>query len=291
MLSQDELVVHLKKLDRKQREILKSLVKSIHLRQFIVTSLTSPQVKLENTTKNTTLINNKDKLVAAHAELIETLLTGDFKRILKDYELSNRIITAAHDAANRYYKKYESGNHTQLSYTEFEEIGDILKDCSKISQKYDHVMNLVVNNFYNLILSRANKYLLGRNSLRSDAVQEGFIGLLDGINRYDLSRGFKLSTYITHWIDMRIRRFLYSSEDLLYFKEKFITEKHKISGQIARLEQKMGKNLTITEACKILGVDQARYASLLVTTNNFSDLSDVDSLIVDSFTGYYCVGI
>ena len=41
-----------------------------------------------------------------------------------------------------------------------------------------------------------------------DLIQEGNVGLIDGINRYDYTKGFKVSTYATWWIRQRIERLI-----------------------------------------------------------------------------------
>jgi RNA polymerase sigma factor (sigma-70 family) len=56
---------------------------------------------------------------------------------------------------------------------------------------------LLVEHNLKLVVSVAKKYI-GRGVALEDIIQEGITGLIRGIEKFDPSRGFKLSTY-THW--------------------------------------------------------------------------------------------
>lgn len=56
-----------------------------------------------------------------------------------------------------------------------------------------------------LVLSIARNYN-NRGLSREDLIQEGSIGLMKGIEKFDYTKGFKVSTYVTHWIKQAITR-------------------------------------------------------------------------------------
>lgn len=65
--------------------------------------------------------------------------------------------------------------------------------------------DLIVRHNYRLVWNIAKKYI-GRGLDFKDLIQEGSIGLLKGINKFDLSRNLKLSTYASWWIRQGISR-------------------------------------------------------------------------------------
>lgn len=64
---------------------------------------------------------------------------------------------------------------------------------------------LFIESNLRLVTSRAYKYL--NNGLEYlDLVQEGMFGLMKAVDRYDVSKGYKFSTYATNWINQSIKR-------------------------------------------------------------------------------------
>ncbi len=58
-----------------------------------------------------------------------------------------------------------------------------------------------------LVVSVAKKYIYHHNSLM-DLIQEGNLGLMKAVDRFEVERGFKFSTYATWWIKQSISRFI-----------------------------------------------------------------------------------
>ncbi len=112
--------------------------------------------------------------------------------------------------------------------------------------------NLIRSNL-RLVVKIAKKYEhLGLPLL--DLIQEGNQGLIKGVERYDLSKGAKLSTYAAWWIKQAIMRALANQGKMIripvYMQEKISSFKK----ESAKLSQKLGRPPTKSEIARALGL-------------------------------------
>ncbi len=87
-----------------------------------------------------------------------------------------------------------------------------------------------------------------------DLIEEGNLGLMKGVERYDISKGAKLSTYAAWWIKQSIMRALANKGKIIripvYMQEKVNAYKKKV----AALGQKLGRTPTNREISEKLGI-------------------------------------
>ncbi len=106
-----------------------------------------------------------------------------------------------------------------------------------------------------LVVKIAKKYEhLGLPLL--DLIEEGNLGLIKGVERYDSSRGAKLSTYAAWWIRQSIMRALSNKGKMIripvYMQERVNTYKKKV----AKLGQELGRTPSTMEIAEKLGIDR-----------------------------------
>ena len=79
-----------------------------------------------------------------------------------------------------------------------------LRDSGLSSESLDKLCRIHAN----LVLKTAKQYqhYLNNDLSYDDLVSAGFEGLLEGLKRYDADKGFRASTYLTHWIRQRVIR-------------------------------------------------------------------------------------
>ena len=119
---------------------------------------------------------------------------------------------------------------------------------------------LIMHNI-RLVAAEALRYFKGKNSDSTQAVSvisEGIFGLMRAIERFDPDRGFRFSTYATHWI----RRFIYRGSNGL----RFIRLPHYIHGILARLgpvtailKDELGREPEPPEVAEALGQREGAY--------------------------------
>jgi RNA polymerase sigma factor (sigma-70 family) len=106
------------------------------------------------------------------------------------------------------------------------------KDAESENDK-DFFKNIIFENNVRMIYKMASRRCYGLPGLVfEDAFQWGVVGLCDGLERFDLSKNTKFSTYITWWIDKYILDYFYSSP-VLYVPKNVIREYRKYNRMVS----------------------------------------------------------
>ncbi len=91
-----------------------------------------------------------------------------------------------------------------------------------------------------LVVSRAKKFV-NRGLDFDDLVQEGNIGLIKAINKHDSSRGTKIATYATWWIDQTIRRAISNKSKTVRIPTHIEFLQTQLSSTVAKLTNELGR--------------------------------------------------
>jgi RNA polymerase primary sigma factor len=98
---------------------------------------------------------------------------------------------------------HEIGNTPLLKAEEERELGDAIKNGTP--SESEAARNKLITSNLRLVVSIARKYA-GHGLPLIDLIQEGNLGLIRAVEKFDFERGFKFSTYATWWIRQRITR-------------------------------------------------------------------------------------
>ncbi len=105
-----------------------------------------------------------------------------------------------------------------------------------------------------LVFHVAGKYL-HRGLPMPDLVQEGMLGLLKAIDRFDYRRGFRFSTYATWWIRHHIGRALSDKSRLIRVPVHIQESYQRINATARRLAAELGRDATSSELASASGID------------------------------------
>ena len=140
------------------------------------------------------------------------------------------------------YKLYinEVGKHPLLKYEQEKELAE------RIKQNDEEARKLLIESNLRLVVSIAKKYV-GHGMQFIDLIQEGNIGLITAVEKYDSSRGFRFSTYATWWIKQAITRALADKSRNIRLPVHIYEKMARINKARTDLSRELGREPTIQE--------------------------------------------
>lgn len=130
-----------------------------------------------------------------------------------------------------------------------------------------------------LIFLVANNY--NNRDLVEELISEGHFGLMRALEKFDVEKGNKFSTYATRWIFQSINRFLKSKEKTIRIPEYRETEISKMNNTIDVLTVELSRNPTIEEIAQETGWPTEKIEELLENKYQFSSITNLSQTIFD----------
>ncbi|MBO5203483.1 MAG: RNA polymerase sigma factor RpoD [Clostridia bacterium] len=185
---------------------------------------------------------------------VEAFSTSDnMERILEQEGL------AIDDPVRMYLK--EIGRVPLLTSDRERELAEIMSGESSEEEKSRAKRELVEANL-RLVVSIAKRYV-GKGMFFLDLIQEGNLGLMKAVDKFDYNRGYKFSTYATWWIRQAITRAIADQARTIRIPVHMVETIHKVSRYSRQMLQELGREATADEIGEKMGMSAEKVREIM----------------------------
>ena len=198
-----------------------------------------------------------DRFEALNIDVVEEMeipddITSDISELESDLGSTEGV--AIDDPVRMYLK--EIGKVPLLSAAEEIEIAKRMEDGDQDAKKQLAEANL------RLVVSVAKRYV-GRGMLFLDLIQEGNLGLIKAVEKFDYRKGYKFSTYATWWIRQAITRAIADQARTIRIPVHMVETINKLIRVNRQLLQEYGREPRPDEIAREMGISEEKVREII----------------------------
>lgn len=142
-----------------------------------------------------------------------------------------------------------------------EELKSIIKEMNAIEAQIIDARNKMIEGNVRLVISIAKRYV-NRGLEFADLLEEGNVGLIKAVEKFNYRKGFKFSTYATWWIKQAITRAIADQSRTVRVPAHIIDSINKIAKTQRKFVQKYGREPSLAELAQRMAMSKEKIESL-----------------------------